>query len=50
MRRFIMALVLLGSLIGLGSCAAVNEPPAVIYPSRDENPSNYPIDALSPVM
>lgn len=46
MRRMLVALISLGVLIAVVSCASMKEPPSVIYPDRQENPSAYKIDPL----
>ncbi len=44
MTRLIVALILLSAVFLVSSCAGLNEPPAVIYPDRHENPEAYKID------
>jgi hypothetical protein len=47
MIRCILAIVVIGMLFYLAACASFNEPPATIYPDRNESPGNYKLDPLS---
>jgi hypothetical protein len=47
MVRCILALLAIGVLFFLTACATLNklnEPPATIYPDRNESPGNYKLD------
>jgi hypothetical protein len=46
MRKLISAAAL-GLLLVLSACSYLNQPPTVIYPDRNENPSAYKIDPWS---
>jgi hypothetical protein len=46
MRRLVAAAIALALLFVVSACTYLKEPPATIYPSRQENPSAYKIDPL----
>jgi hypothetical protein len=44
MSKAILVLVTMALLFTLVACAGSKEPPAIIYPSPQETPSNYKLD------
>ncbi len=41
MIKLVCAAAMIGVIFILASCASVREPPSVIYPSTEEDPTNY---------
>ena len=48
MMKLVYAAAVIGVLFFLASCASMNEPPSVIYPSTGEDPVNYSTNPMTP--
>jgi hypothetical protein len=48
MMKLVCAAAVIGVLFFLASCASMNEPPSVIYPSTGEDPTNYSTNPMTP--
>lgn len=48
MIKLVCAAAMIGILFFLASCASMNEPPSVIYPTTGEDPRNYSTNPMTP--
>jgi len=48
MIKLVCAAAMIGILFFLASCASMNEPPSVTYPTTGEDPRNYSTNPMTP--
>ena len=48
MIKLVCTAAVIGVLFFLASCASMNEPPSVIYPSTSDDPRNYSTNPMTP--